>query len=44
MPSLLLQKPSRKPKSKDHLKSLENQLELWHAGEIMELLKEAENI
>ena len=44
MPSLLLQKPSRKSKSKDHLKALESRLKLWHTGEIMELLKEAETI
>ena len=44
MPSLLLLKPSRKSKSKDHLKSLENRMKLRHAGEIMELLKEAETI
>ena len=44
MPGLLLQKPSRKSKSKDHLTSLENRMKLWHAGEIMELLKEAETI
>ena len=42
MPSLLLQKPSRKLKSKDHSKLLENRMKLWHVGEIMELLKEAE--
>ena len=44
MPSLLLKKPSGKSKSKDHLKSLENRMKLWHGGEIMELLKEAETI
>ena len=44
MPSLLLQKPSRKSKPKDHLKSLENRLKLWHAGKIIELLKEAQTI
>ena len=33
IPGLLLQKPSRKSKSKDHLKSLENRMKLWHAGE-----------
>ena len=43
-PSLLLQKPSGKSKSKDHLKSLENRMELWHAKEIMELLKRADTI
>ena len=42
MPGLLLQKHLRKSKSKYHLKSLENQIKLWHAGEIIELLKEAE--
>ena len=44
LPGLLQQKPSRKSKSKDHLKSLENRMKLWHAGEIMKLLKEAETI
>ena len=44
MPGLLLQKPSRKSKWKDHLTSLENRIKLWHAGEIMALLKEAETI
>ena len=43
-PNLLLQKPSGKSKSKDHLKSLENRMELWHAEEIIELLKRAETI
>ena len=42
--SLLLQKLLRKWKSKDHLKPLENRMKLWQAGEIMELLKEAEII
>ena len=42
MPGLLLQKHLRKSKSKSHLKSLENQIKLWHAGEIIQLLKEAE--
>ena len=39
---LLWQKPSRKSKSKNHFKSLENQMELWHVEEIMELVKEIE--
>ena len=42
MSGLLLQKPSRKSKSNDHLKSLENQMKLWYAGVIIELLKQAE--
>ena len=44
MPSLLLQKPSQKSKSKDHLRALERRLELWESGEVMELLKESEKI
>ena len=34
MSSLLLQKPSQKSKSKDRLKSWENQMELRHAREM----------
>ena len=37
MPSLLLQKPSQKLKSKDHLRALERILELWESGEVREL-------
>ena len=44
MAGLLLQKLSRKSKSKDHFKLLENRMKLWHAGENIELLKEAETI
>ena len=44
MPSLLLQKPSQKSKSKDHLRVLERRLELWESGEVMELLKESDTI
>ena len=44
MPSLLLQKPSQKSKSKDHLRALERRLELWESGEVMELLKESDTI
>ena len=44
MPSLLLQKPSQKSKSKDHLRALERRLELWESGEVMELLKESDII
>ena len=39
MPSLLLQKPSQKSKSKDHLRALERRLELWESVEVTELLK-----
>ena len=44
MRSLLLQKPSQKSKSKDHLRALERRLELWETGEVMELLKESDTI
>ena len=44
MAGLLLQKPSRKSKSKDHFKLLENRMKLWHAGENIGLLTEAETI
>ena len=40
MPSLLLQKPSKTSKAKDHLKTLEKRLELWNKGELMSLYKE----
>ena len=44
MPSLLLQKPSQKSKSKDHLRASERRLELWESGEVMELLKESDTV
>ena len=44
MPSLLLQKPSQKSKSKDHLRALEWRLELRESGEVMELLNESDTI
>ena len=44
MPSLLLQKPSQKSKSKDHLRALERRLVLWEPEEVMELLKESDAI
>ena len=40
MPSLLLQKPSKRSKSKEHLIALERRIELWKSGEFLELLKE----
>ena len=42
MPNLLLQKPSKNSKAKDHLKALERRLESWISGDLLELLKEAE--
>ena len=41
MPALLLQKPSKKSKSKDHLRALERRLNLWVEGELLELFNES---
>ena len=41
MPSLLLQKPSKESKSKDHLKALEQRMELCQSGDLLELLQES---
>ena len=43
MPALLLQKPSKNSKSKDHLISLQRRLKLWK-GDISNLLHEGETI
>ena len=43
MPNLLLQKPSKNSKAKDHLKALERRLQSWISGDLLEL-KEAETI
>ena len=42
MPSLLLQKPSQKSRSREHLKSLERRMDLLTSGEILDLLHEGE--
>ena len=44
MPSLLLQKPPQKSKSREHLKTLERGMELSTSGEILNLLHELEMI
>ena len=41
LPALLLQKPSRNSKAKEHLKCLERRLALWEAGDLTALLAEA---
>ena len=41
---LLLQKPSRNSKTRDHIKYLEKRLQLWKRGELKELLDEGEAI
>ena len=44
MPALLLQKPTKKSKSKDHKMALERRLKQWEEGLILELLKEGKTI
>ena len=44
MPNLLLQKPSKASKAKDHNKALEGRLQLWTDGHLAELLKDGETI
>ena len=41
MPALLLQKPSRSLKSKDHVDALKRRLKKWINGEFLQLLREA---
>jgi len=42
MPALLLQKPSKTSKSKDHVDALSRRLVKWKNGEFIQLLREAE--
>ena len=44
MPSLLLQKPSKTSKPKDHIHMLERRLELWKEKNIKNLLEESQSI
>ena len=44
MPALLLQKPSKSSKSKDHLEALTRRLAFWNEGKIEDLLYEGETI
>ena len=44
MPFLLLQKPSRTSKSKDHNAALKRRMDLWENGDIQELMEESETI
>ena len=44
MPALLLQKPSKMSKAKDHLKALKRILRLWEEGNIIELVKESKTM
>ena len=40
MPALLLQKPSKSSKSKDHVATIKRRLQRWKNGEILQLLRE----
>ena len=44
MPALLLQKPSKSSKAKDHLQALERRIKLWDEGDIEGLLYEGMTI
>ena len=44
MPSLILQKPSRNSKAKDHSEALRQRMTLWQSGDLLQLFKEAETI
>ena len=44
MPSLLLQKPSKNSKTKEHVESLDRRLILWQSGNIIELFREGQTI
>ena len=44
MPSLLLQKPSKTSKAKEHYTALERRMEFWKRGDLTELIKEGETI
>ena len=44
MPALLLQKPNKNSKAKDHVAALERRLELQENGNIIELLNERQSI
>ena len=44
MPSLILQKPSRNSKAKDHSEALRWRMILWQSGDLLQLFKEVETI
>ena len=44
VPGLVLQKPSKSSKVKDHLNALDRCLKLWEEGEMLELLDERRTI
>ena len=44
LPILLFQKPSKKPKSKDHIRCLERRLASWSNGNLEELVREGKTL
>ena len=44
LPSLLLQKPSRNSKSKEHLSKLQERLSQWKSGQLSDLMRECRRI
>ena len=44
IPALLVQKPSKASKAKDHLKALERRLRLWEEGNITKLVNQSKTI
>ena len=44
LPSLVLQKPRKKSKTKDHGVGLKHRLTLWHDGNVLKILKEGATI
>ena len=44
IPALLIRKPNKNSKAKDHVAALEKRLELWENGNIIKLLNEGESI
>ena len=39
MPSLILQKPSRNSKAKDHSEAIQRRMILWQSGDLLQLFK-----
>ena len=44
VPVIMLQKPSTKSKARDHVNALSRRMDLWQAGELIELLREGKII
>ena len=44
IPALMMQKPSAKSKTRDHVKLLSQRLDLWQEGKLLDLLREGKII